>query len=239
MADDARSPESPTDPDDPFNADQSDEFEAAQNEISPPDKFPSVASEDDFASQLAEVEKFERNVAGLAHSARFHDIESEAWRAETHARAQRRRNLIGWLALAACVTVFVGGGYEYRKAIVTTLPAAAALYEALGLDINIRGMEFANVELSREFENGLPVLTVRGEVVNVSERTVDVPRIRLGLRDSAMTEIYHWTMAVGTEPLAPYSRAKFATKLAAPPPEANNVVVRFHDRLTRRAALSP
>ena len=90
--------------------------------------------------------------------------------------------------------------------------------------------------VEREFDNGLPVLAVRGEIVNVAERELDVPRLRFSLRDSSRQEIYHWTMAVAADRLGPSERANFVTKLAAPPPNARDVEVRFHDVSSMRAA---
>jgi hypothetical protein len=96
-------------------------------------------------------------------------------------------------------------------------------------------MEFANVIVAREFDNGLPVLAVRGEIVNITGRPLEVPRLRFGLRDQAEQEIYHWTMAVATDRLAAEQRVSFATRLAAPPAAAHDVEVRFHDVGGRRA----
>lgn len=223
-------PESSADAEQLISDGQFEDIESAAVDLNP------VASGEDFASQLAEVEKFERTVADLARSAHNHGFDSAAGNGAAAGRPTPRRDLTGWLALAACMTLIIGGAYEYREMVVTRLPATASLYEAVGLSVNIRGMEFANVAVAREFENGLPVLAVRGEIINVSQRMLDVPKIYLGLRDGTAAEIYHWTMVVASEPLAPAAHARFTTKLAAPPKEARDVVVRFHDAADQRAA---
>jgi predicted Zn finger-like uncharacterized protein len=180
----------------------------------------------DLANHLAEAERLERNLASVGRA-----------REHTHAAAApaRRRPPPGPLAIAACLALALGALYEYREAVVRAVPGTAAVYELAGLDVNIRGMEFANVIVAREFDNGLPVLAVRGEIVNITGRPLEVPRLRFGLRDQAEQEIYHWTMAVATDRLAAEQRVSFATRLAAPPAAAHDVEVRFHDVGSRRA----
>lgn len=185
---------------------------------------------DDFLSHLAEAERLEKNIAAISGAQGSGDIESAAGKIRLKTRRPARRSdWRGWAALAAGLTLVIGAAYEYREPIVRSLPATSAVYSVAGLEVNVRGMEFTNVNVDREFENGLPVLAVTGEVINVSERVIDVPRIRLGLRDAYEQEIYHWTIAVSSDPILPNARAPFATKLAAPPAQARDVMIRFHD----------
>lgn len=143
----------------------------------------------------------------------------------------------GWLALAACLTLIFTGFYEYRQSVVAAWPATARLYGLVGLQVNALGIEFANLRVERDFDNGLPVLSVAGEVVNVTGQTRAVPRLRLGLRDRTEREIYHWTVAVTSDPLKANGRAKFSTRLAAPPQEAMAVFLRFEPQAKRRVGL--
>lgn len=160
------------------------------------------------------------------------DIESAARRRirrdERAQRSRRRRRIV--MVAAATVAMLMVPPYVLRHAIVDLYPAAEPFYEMVGVPINKFGLDFANVRVAREFENGLPVLTVAGDVVNVSSGDVVVPRVRLGLRDSRNQEIYHWTVSVSDDPLPPEGRARFATRLAAPPNEAADVQVRFNGR---------
>ena len=192
----------------------------------------------ELARHLEDAARLERNLAAMAERPPVRDIETAAREPEADAAPGRRSSpAAGLVALAATIALVIGGGFEYRDHVVRIVPAAAALYELAGIAVNVRGMEFANVVVERQFDNGLPVLAVKGEIVNVSERTLEVPRLRFGLRDGSAHEIYHWTMAIAAERLEPAGRARFTTKLAAPPQEARDVVVRFHDLGPRRAAI--
>ena len=113
-----------------------------------------------------------------------HDIESAVSRLPPAGRNAARSNgrggtkrWKGWLALAACLLVVAGNAFYFREQIVRFVPATAALYARLGLPVNLIGVDFAGIELERDYENGFPVLTVRGEVVNVSGRPLPVPDV--------------------------------------------------------------
>ncbi|NND49638.1 MAG: DUF3426 domain-containing protein [Rhizobiales bacterium] len=197
--------------------------ETVAEEIDPREPNP----EFDLAAHLVEAERLERNLANINRTA--------TRRSSVPARKSRVGLPTGLAAFAATFALIAGAAYEYRQALVRAVPQTAVFYELVGLEVNIRGMEFANVVVEREFENGLPVLAVSGEIVNIAERSLNVPRLRFGLRDHSKQEIYHWTMAVATGQLAPEGRARFLTKLAAPPAAAHDVEVRFHNVGSRRA----
>jgi hypothetical protein len=66
--------------------------------------------------------------------------------------------------------------------------------------------------------------------VNVTNRTVEVPRLRFALRSRAGHEVYAWTTVTGRSTLGPGESAAFRTRLASPPSEGRDVVVRFFNR---------
>ena len=70
-------------------------------------------------------------------------------------------------------------------------------------------------------------LSVSGKVVNVSDRELPVPVIRVVLTDQAKRELYHWTFDVGVPSLKPGAQSPFITRLSSPPPDARNVDIRF------------
>ena len=165
------------------------------------------------------------------------DIESEAQRLASASRrasaeyaerrAERSAATRGWGKLAACIAVFVVGGYFFQVPIVKQFPAAAALYAQIGLEVNIRGLEFRNLTYKREFENGIPVLAIKGEVVNITGDALKIPRLRFGLLDQVDQEIYHWSMQLKGKPIEPNQGVPFTTRLAAPPAAARHVQVMF------------
>ncbi len=142
-------------------------------------------------------------------------------------RRGRVLGAIGWLALTLFVAGTLYGAVEYRREIAAFWPSTIRLYEAAGAPINLVGFELAHVSYERQDENGLPVLAVKGEVLNISGETRRVPRLRVGLRDDKQQELYHWTFALTESELKADGKASFTTRLSSPPPAARDLEVRF------------
>ncbi len=153
------------------------------------------------------------------------------FRAQVRRAASMRRgkvlNAAGWVVLALFVGGTLAGGYQWRADIASFWPATTHVYAAVGAPVNLRGLEFRNVAYERQEEEGLPVLAVSGEIVNVSGKTVALPRLRVGLRDGEQKELYHWTLALGQNELPPDEATNFITRLSSPPVEARDIEVRF------------
>lgn len=202
---------------------------------------PQAPEEDTVAGEATEAEaapeiadEFPDPVAGLEPSV---DIESEAKRL-AHAsrratagyaanRAMRTRKVRGWMMLAASVALFTSGSYYFREQIVKTFPAAAQLYAEAGIIVNTRGLALRNVRYFQDFEDGIPVMAIEGEVVNISGVDKMPPRLRFGLLNDKDQEIYHWMMVVHRTAMKPDATVPFKTRLASPPAAARNIQVRF------------
>jgi predicted Zn finger-like uncharacterized protein len=130
------------------------------------------------------------------------------------------------LALLIIDAVIVG----WRRDIVRVLPQTASFYALIGLPVNLRGLVFDAVTTSAEQHEGVPILVVEGAVVNRTGAVAEVPRLKLVVRNAAKQEIYAWTAASPRATLAPYQAVAFRTRLASPPPEAADVLVRFINR---------
>lgn len=164
------------------------------------------------------------------------------FRAEVKREASLRRSRVaiaaGWVLLAAFVAGTLGAGYVYRHEIAAFWPATTKVYAAVGEEINLRGLEFRNVSYERQTEEGLPVLAIAGEVVNITGEEVVLPRLRVGLRDEHQNELYHWTFALEEKTLQPQGSVSFITRLSSPPPESRDIEIRFAEKMDMAAAMS-
>ena len=150
-------------------------------------------------------------------------------------KAGRRRvslpSISGPILLVASIVLAIGlagaAAFVMREQIVSRLPGSARLYAAIGYPVNLRGLDLVNVNVTRGVEKGMPVLAVTGEIVNISDATRPVPEIRFSLRNELSQEIYHWTGRAEAGELGPAGRARFLTRLAAPPAAARELQVRF------------
>jgi len=163
------------------------------------------------------------------------DVSGGARAVSARRMASFRKTLARWrlaqVAGFAALALFVGGTfyglYAYKDDLVSAWPATASLYDLLNEPVNPKGMEFQNVSYEHQFENGLPVLAIRGEVVNVGDMRQSVPRVRVGLRDERRRELYAWTFAVPETALEPEGTAEFVTRLSSPPANAYDLEIRF------------
>ncbi|MCR9242713.1 MAG: zinc-ribbon domain-containing protein [Rhodobiaceae bacterium] len=141
---------------------------------------------------------------------------------------------MGQVAGFAGLGLFVGATllalYSFKDELVAAWPATASLYAVLNEPVNPQRMEFQNVAYEHQYENGLPVLSITGEVVNVGDARLSVPRVRVGLRDEGQNELYAWTFALPEPALEPSETAEFVTRLSSPPIDARDLEIRFLDQ---------
>ena len=138
----------------------------------------------------------------------------------------------GMLALALLDVILVG----WRTDVVRALPQTASFYSLIGLPVNLRGLVFDSVATVTEQHEGVPILVVEGNVINTTRRNEDVPRLKFILRNAAQHEIYSWTAVPVRASLSPGEGEGFRTRLASPPADARDVVVRFVNRRDMVAA---
>jgi predicted Zn finger-like uncharacterized protein len=149
-----------------------------------------------------------------------------------HRRArQRARSPLPSLPVAFVVLIFLHGALiGWRAEVVKVAPQTAPLYAAIGLPVNLHGLTFANVTTVTQLQDGVPVLVVEGAITSASSHPVEVPRLRLSIRNSKGQEIYAWTQSPERSVLAPGEMLAFRSRLASPPPDTGEVVVRFLSR---------
>ena len=130
------------------------------------------------------------------------------------------------LALILLDSIVIG----WRNDFVRLMPQTASFYAHLGLPVNLRGLAFDNLNTEVEQHEGVPILVVEGEIFNQTRRIIDVPRLRFAVRNAARQEIYSWTAVLPRTLLSPGDAVPFRTRLASPPPDAHDVLVRFLNR---------
>ena len=130
------------------------------------------------------------------------------------------------LALLIVDAILVG----WRKDIVRVLPQTASLYSAMGLQVNVRGLSFDQVVSGIEVREGVPILVVQGNIVNDTGADVTIPRLKVEVRNAAKQEVYAWTVAPPQARMPAYQAASFRARLASPPPDGRDVLIRFLNR---------
>ena len=168
---------------------------------------------------------------GMRTNAPAEDIETAAAR-----RATRGRRRLQWPSLSRLQALILGllivdaMLIGWRADVVRLLPQMASLYATIGMPVNLRGLSLDDLSTATEIHEGVPILVVRGKIVNVTGAATEVPRLKLIVRDAARREIYSWTVAPSVARLLPYRSTAFASRLASPPAGSKDVMVRFLNR---------
>jgi predicted Zn finger-like uncharacterized protein len=149
-------------------------------------------------------------------------------------KAKSRSPLALVAILLICVLTY---GVVSRQSVVRAAPELASLYAAIGLPVNLRGLEFQNIRTKQEIHEGVTVLSIEGEVENIVSRAVELPRVRLSVLGENGVEIYSWTALLPRSILYPHERVSFKSRLASPPAAADKIMVRFLTRADLTASV--
>jgi predicted Zn finger-like uncharacterized protein len=164
------------------------------------------------------------------------DVESfAARRARMQAKRKTRRKSSKWTAVILVLFGFNVALVGARNEVVHYMPQTASLFAAIGLPVNLRHLTFQNVKISNEENDGVNVLVVEGSILSSSNKAVEVPRLRFAVRNASGQEVYSWTAQPTRTVLGPDETLPFRSRLASPPADASDVVVRF---VTARDAIA-
>lgn len=156
---------------------------------------------------------------GLAPAAERFDVES---------RGNRGATTLGWIAFVAAIAGFSALAYIDRQTVVRILPGSAAAYAAIGAPVNSRGLEFTGVDTQWQIDpRGRPVLSITGQVRNVTRQPLVVPSVVFAFLDSDGLELFDWATPVRASALSPGQTVPFTSIVPAPPDAVRNVEIRF------------
>ena len=159
--------------------------------------------------------------------ARAEDAGFAARRVRMHAKRKEKRKSSKWTALILVLLGFNVALIGARNEVVRFVPQTASLFAAIGLPVNLRHLTFEDVKIIKEENDSVPVLVVEGMIASQSNKPVEVPRIRFAVRNATNQEIYAWTTRPSRSILEPGQKLPFRSRLASPPAEASDVMVRF------------
>jgi Protein of unknown function (DUF3426) len=138
----------------------------------------------------------------------------------------RSRSLAGLSILLAFLAGFVLIFLYMPNEIAQVWPESASLYETLGMPVNTRGFRII-ASHTQELDKTVPVIAIKGQIINETDRELPVPRVRLAVRDQSGKEIYHWTVHADQQRLGPRESGTFSARLESPPADAADLEVRF------------
>lgn len=152
--------------------------------------------------------------------------------------APRARGNAAPLLVVAAMAAVLALGVGMRKSVVAAVPETAGVFAALGLPVNLRGLDLRDVKSGVFTESSVELLVVQGEIANLTGKPKDIPPLLFTVRDAKGMHIYSWSASADIGRLEPGGKATFRRRLASPPVEGVEVLVRFAGK-PEQIALAP
>lgn len=155
-----------------------------------------------------------------------HERYLDAVRLRRKARAKTTAIVI-WGTLIAFLSGAAVTATLMRNDLARAWPESASVFRAAGLEVNRFGVDFENIQRSRELQGTVPVLTVSADVRNVTKKSQPAPLVRVGLLDDFDREVAHLFATVEPASIPAGSAARFSAVLENPPPDSYRLDLRF------------
>jgi predicted Zn finger-like uncharacterized protein len=159
-------------------------------------------------------------------------------------RQRQATSAWGWAGLFGFVACVIGVLAAFPRPLVTAWPQLHHLYALVGVDpmtawqasneqrarppitLNER-LKFRDLEPSQRFIEGVLTLVIRGKIENIGENAAHLPPIEVVLLDNRALDLKTWVFEAKTKTVAPGEVVEFETRLANPPPDAQDIRVTF------------
>jgi hypothetical protein len=109
----------------------------------------------------------------------------------------------------------------------------------MGLSVNITGLEFSDLQISRSAEGDVSAITVSGAVRNIGGNPKEPPVLRFGLLDRNSDEVRTWMVSLDGQPIPPGAARQFSTVVTDPPVSAVDLEATFATAAEARKAPAP
>jgi predicted Zn finger-like uncharacterized protein len=150
-----------------------------------------------------------------------------AQQAERMRRERMRAAVVVWGATGAALAASATGMVAFRQDVAELWPRSASAFAALGLDVNVYGLEFYDLAVERDFDGATPILLVSGEVRNIGRDAKLAPPVRISLRDTRSHEIFELVNVVSDQPIEAGGSIPFQIRVENPPEDAVDLEATF------------
>jgi len=98
---------------------------------------------------------------------------------------KKKKGIVGWIIFLLLIVGIGAGGYFAKDYLINLWPPVAKVYDMIGLDVPHvgEGLDIRELPPTREDEDGVDVLVVRAEIVNISEEPRVLPYLLIELLD--------------------------------------------------------
>ncbi len=145
---------------------------------------------------------------------------------EKNLPAARLRRVARLVAVTLLVAL-VAGLYLFRTDIVRMVSDLAGVYSAIGVTVNVVGLEFSDVSTLLSERGDVQLISVNATIFSVAARRSVVPPVVVTLYDDAGQSLYQWSVTPRVPDLEPGEMVSFSAELASPPAGASRVKLSF------------
>ncbi|MES1203115.1 MAG: MJ0042-type zinc finger domain-containing protein [Pseudomonadota bacterium] len=184
-------------------------------------------------------EQIERARRAAPSSASSPTAQARARQIQRQRLEKLRAAAIAWGGAGAALAVLLTVAVVFRQGVAKVWPSAASAYAAMGLSVNITGLEFSDLDISRGAEGEAAALTVSGAVRNIGGQPKSPPVLRFGLLDRNADEVHSWMVSLDGPPIPPGGARQFSTALVDPPVSAVDLEATFATASEARNAPPP
>ncbi len=175
--------------------------------------------------------------ASSSAALRFRQQQAERVRKE-----RARATIVTWGATGLAICATGAGVVAVRQDVAELWPESASAFTALGLDVNVYGLEIMDLQVSRDFDGATPIVIVTGEVRNIGGDFKESPPLRLTLRDEHANPVFEIVQALPVGDIAPGAATPFSIRIENPPLNAVDLEASFAspgEVLTPAAPMTP
>jgi predicted Zn finger-like uncharacterized protein len=183
-------------------------------------------------------EQIERARRAAASGASSPTAQARARQIQRQRLEKLRAAAIAWGGAGAALALVLTVAVVFRQGVAKVWPNAASAYAAMGLSVNITGLEFSDLDISRS-EGEAAALTVSGAVRNIGGHPKSPPVLRFGLLDRNADEVRTWMVSLDGPPIPPGGARQFSTVLVNPPVSAVDLEATFATASEARHAPAP
>jgi len=157
---------------------------------------------------------------------------AQAIRARREAERQQKKLIkqrVIWGGAVAVVVLLFAASWVFKMDVVRIWPKTASFYSALGVSVNIVGLEIHDITAMRKMRGGTNVLQISGAVVNVTKRKQQVPLLAAEILDDQGQPVFSWLVEIEQKELEEGEKLSFTTDFREPPAGALRVMIMFAD----------
>jgi hypothetical protein len=116
---------------------------------------------------------------------------------------------------------------NFREDIVVALPGMGELYRAVGLGVEEQQIDFGKVNYRWTVADGKPMIEVTGQIVNMADREIAVPRVLINVLDKESGDPVKATATLRSDPLAARETADFTLEFISPSKSISQIELAF------------